>query len=41
MNEYALLAFVITPLFVIALGYVATRLHEWDLNRRKAHREPT
>lgn len=34
MNEYAILAFVVTPLLVVAMGYAAVRLHEWDLDRR-------
>lgn len=34
MNEFALLAFVIMPLIVLAMGYAAMRLHEWDLDRR-------
>jgi hypothetical protein len=31
MNEYWVLAFVVTPAIVIALGYVAVRLHERSL----------
>ena len=39
MNEYALLAFVITPALVLALGYVAVRLQERE-NRRYRERHP-
>ena len=35
MNGSFLVAFVITPLFVVALGYAALRLHNWDLDRRE------
>lgn len=28
MSELAILAFVVTPAFVVAMGYVAVRLHE-------------
>jgi uncharacterized membrane-anchored protein YhcB (DUF1043 family) len=31
MNEYWVLAFVVTPAIVVALGYVAVRLHERSL----------
>lgn len=35
-NEYYILAFIITPAFVVALGYVAVLLHERSLrNGRK------
>lgn len=40
-DPYFLLAFVITPAIVVLLGYVAVRLHEWDLNRKRADRGPT
>jgi hypothetical protein len=35
MNEYFVLAFIITPMLVIALGWAAVFLHEWDLRRRR------
>ena len=41
MNEYAIFAFVVMPLAVVILGYVAVRLHEWDLDRKQARREPS
>lgn len=28
MNEFAILAFVVTPALVVTMGYVAVRLHE-------------
>jgi hypothetical protein len=31
-------AFVVTPAVVIVLGYIAMRLHMWDIKRR--HNEP-
>lgn len=34
MNESFVVAFVIMPLIVLAMGYAAVRLHEWDLDRR-------
>jgi hypothetical protein len=34
MSELALLAFVITPAIVVALGYVAVRLHEASAARQ-------
>lgn len=39
MNEYWVLAFVITPVIVMTVGYLAVRLHEWDLDRRQARRD--
>ena len=39
MNEYALFAFVVMPVVVMILGYAAVRLHEWDLDRKRAERE--
>ena len=36
MNDYAILAFVVTPAFVVLLGYVAMRLHEQDYRRARA-----
>ena len=39
MNEFWFLAFVITPAIVVALGWGAVLLHEWDL-RRKQGRSP-
>lgn len=39
MNEYWLLAFVITPALVATLGWSAALLHNWDLDRRRAARE--
>ncbi len=33
MNEYALLAFVIAPAAVVALGYLAVRLQERETAR--------
>ena len=38
MNEYAVFAFIVMPIVVIALGYGAVRLHEWDLERKRADR---
>ncbi len=35
MNEYALFAFVVMPAAVALLGYLAVRLHEWDLDRKR------
>ena len=32
-------AFVVTPAVVIALGYIAMRLHMWDIKRH--HNEPS
>ncbi len=40
MNEFWFLAFVITPAFVVIVGYIAVRLHEWDLDRKRTSREP-
>ncbi|KAB7784842.1 MULTISPECIES: hypothetical protein [Methylorubrum] len=34
MNASFLVAFVVTPLFAVALGYAALRWHAWDLDRR-------
>jgi hypothetical protein len=31
-------AFVVTPAIVVLLGYIAMRLHQWDIRRH--HREP-
>lgn len=39
MNEYAIFAFVVMPIVVVTLGYVAVRLNEWDLDRKRANRE--
>ena len=36
MNEYFILAFIITPTLVMALGWAAVFLHEWDLRRRRS-----
>lgn len=33
MSEFWVLAFVITPAVVVALGYIAVRLHERSLKR--------
>ena len=33
MNEYAILAFVIMPIVVVTIGYVAMRLHEREADR--------
>lgn len=35
MNASFLVAFVVTPLFAILLGYAALRWHGWDLDRRQ------
>lgn len=35
MNGYAIFAFVVTPAIVVALGYVAVRLHERSLDRNR------
>jgi hypothetical protein len=37
MNASWLLAFVITPLTVLALGWIAVLLHERSLRRRDHH----
>jgi len=37
MNEYAILAFVITPLLVIALGWGAVFVFEHQERRRQIH----
>ncbi len=34
MNGSFLVAFIVMPLIVLAMGYAAVRLHEWDLDRR-------
>ena len=34
MNATWVLAFVITPTIVVALGVSAALLHEWDLRRK-------
>ena len=34
MNEYFILANVITPAIVLALGWIAVLLHEWDARRK-------
>lgn len=39
VNEYAIFAFVVMPIVVVTLGYVAVRLNEWDLDRKRANRE--
>lgn len=39
MNEYFILAFVVMPIVVVALGYVAMRLNEWDI-RRHSEKHP-
>jgi uncharacterized membrane protein YhdT len=36
MNEYFILAFIITPTVVVVLGWAAVLLHEWDLRRRRS-----
>lgn len=33
MNEFAVLAFVVTPAVVVALGYIASRLHAREAER--------
>lgn len=33
MNEYWWFAFVVTPALVVLMGYVAVRVHEWDIAR--------
>ena len=33
MNEFWVLAFVVTPVIVVALGYMAVLFHERSLNR--------
>lgn len=33
MNEFALLAFVITPLLAVALGYAALKFNEREVRR--------
>lgn len=38
MNEYFILAFVVMPLVVVAMGYIALRLHDWDLRRQDGDR---
>jgi len=35
LNEYFILAFIITPLAAVALGWGAVFLHEWHLRREK------
>lgn len=35
MNEFFVLAFIIMPLMVMALGWGAVFLHEWDMRREK------
>jgi hypothetical protein len=35
MNEYWVLAFVITPAIVVILGWSAVFLHEYDSRRRR------
>ena len=39
MNEYFILAFVVMPIIVVTIGYVAMRLNEWDI-RRHNERNP-
>ncbi|WP_342149593.1 hypothetical protein [Methylorubrum sp. SB2] len=34
MNGSFVVAFIVMPLIVLAMGYAAVRLHEWDLDRR-------
>ncbi|WP_454851719.1 hypothetical protein [Rhizobium binxianense] len=34
------LAFVVTPAIVVVLGYIAMRLHEWDLKRHRQQTKP-
>ena len=34
MNGSFVVAFIVMPLIVLAMGYAAFRLHEWDLDRR-------
>jgi len=36
MNEYFVLAFIIMPAVVVALGWGAVFLHEWHLRREKS-----
>ena len=44
MNEFAILAFVVTPALVVLLGYIAVLLHEREARRfderRAAERAP-
>lgn len=35
MNEYFVLAFIVTPLTLLAMGWAAVFLHEWDMRRQK------
>lgn len=35
MNEYFVLAFIITPAVVVALGWAAVFLHEHSLRRKE------
>jgi hypothetical protein len=39
MNTYAVLAFVVTPPLVLALGWAAVLLHERDARRDRETRE--
>ena len=34
MNELQIFAFVVLPLTVLLIGYIAVRLSEWDIKRR-------
>ena len=38
MNATWVLAFVITPAIVVALGVTAALLHDWDLRRQDRRR---
>lgn len=35
MNEYFILAFIVTPALVVLLGYVAVRVHEHVLDKER------
>lgn len=37
MDEYAILAFIVTPAIVIALGWGAVFLFEWQQRRHRIH----
>lgn len=40
MNASWVLAFVVTPLTVLAIGWIAVLLHERSLRTRRDHRTP-
>lgn len=31
---------IVLPTIIVLMGYVALRLHEWDLDRKHKHRPP-